>query len=95
MATHNPRKAVLVYSGIFVVLMALSTTQAGLESIGLLEDNYWPVFAAIIAISSLKALAVAGYYMHLRDEPRSVSYLALGGLLCVLALTAGAGYSIL
>jgi hypothetical protein len=32
--------------------------------------------------------------MHLVEEPRSITYLALGGVLCVVALTAGAGYSV-
>jgi len=83
------------YTAIFVVLMGLSTTQAAMEFLGLLEEFYWPILTLILVLSSLKAMAVAGWYMHLRDEPRSVTYVALAGLICVIALTAGAGYSIL
>lgn len=83
------------YAVIFVVLMAISTTQAALEGLGLLEDFYWPVLGLILALSSLKALAVSGWYMHLREEPRSVTYVALAGLVCVIALTAGASYSVI
>lgn len=83
------------YTAIFVVLMALSTTQAALEALGLLEEFYWEVLALILVLSSLKAMAVAGWYMHLREEPRSVTYVALAGLIGVVALTAGASYSII
>lgn len=82
------------YTIIFVVLMALSTTQAALEFLGVLEDFYWPVLGAILVLSALKAMAVAGWYMHLFEEPRSVTYIAVAGLIGVLALTAGASYSI-
>jgi cytochrome c oxidase subunit 4 len=84
-----------LYAAIFVGLMVLSTTQALLEFAGILEAYYWPALAAIMALSSIKALLVAGYFQHLRFEPRSVSYLMAGSLVIVLALTAGAAYSIL
>ncbi|MFC7071569.1 cytochrome C oxidase subunit IV family protein [Halovenus rubra] len=83
------------YTAIFVALMALSTTQAAVEWLGLLEENYWPILGVILVLSSLKAMAVAGWFMHLREEPRSVTYVALTGLVGVLALTAGASYSII
>lgn len=83
------------YTGIFVALMVFSTTQALLEMTGILEDFYWIGLAAIMVLSSIKALLVAGYFQHLRSEPRAVSYLMLGSLIIVLALTAGAAYSIL
>ncbi|MFC7058400.1 cytochrome C oxidase subunit IV family protein [Halovenus salina] len=83
------------YTAIFVVLMALSTTQALVEWAGLLEDYYWEVLAVILVLSTLKALAVAGYYMHLRDEPRSITYVAMAGVIGFFALTAGASYSII
>jgi cytochrome c oxidase subunit 4 len=83
------------YGAIFVVLMALSTTQAAVEWLGYLEEFYWAVLGVILVLSSLKAMAVAGWYMHLREEPRSITYVALTGLIGVLALTAGASYSII
>ncbi|SDJ69613.1 cytochrome c oxidase subunit 4 [Halovenus aranensis] len=83
------------YTAIFVVLMALSTTQAAVEWLGFLEDYYWETLGVIMVLSTMKALAVAGYYMHLRDEPRSITYVAMAGLIGFLALTAGASYSII
>ncbi|WP_436935422.1 cytochrome C oxidase subunit IV family protein [Halovenus marina] len=87
--------SIKTYTAIFGVLMVISTTQFAVESLGLLEDNYWPILVVILALSSLKAIAVAGWYMHLREEPRAVSYIALAGVIGVVALTAGAAYSML
>ncbi|WP_436923197.1 cytochrome C oxidase subunit IV family protein [Halosimplex amylolyticum] len=88
-----------LYSAIFVVLMALSTTQALVERTGMVDfgdpDTYWLAFGIILALSFVKATFVATYYMHLRWEPRSVTYLFLGGLFVALALTTAAAYSIL
>ena len=84
-----------LYTVIFVVLMVFSTTQALVEMTGLLEEAYWVAFGLIIALSTMKAVFVAGYYQHLRWEPRAVTYLALGGVFVALALTTAAAYSIL
>ena len=88
-----------LYSAIFVVLMALSTTQALVERTGMVDfdapDAYWMAFGVILVLSFVKATFVATYYMHLRWEPRSVTYLMLGGLFVALALTTAAAYSIL
>ena len=83
-----------LYSVIFGVLFVLATAQAWLESAGLLEAYYWPVFAVMMVLSFAKAIMVAGWFQHLKYEPRSVTYLVGGGLLAVLALTAAATYSI-
>jgi len=84
-----------LYTAIFVVLLALSTTQALLEMQGLLNRMYWTALTAILVLSTIKAVIVAAYYQHLRWEPRAVSYLMLGGVLVALALTSAAAYSIL
>lgn len=87
-----------LYGIIFVALAGLTTVQYLLE--GAIVDKYtadqmyWIALAIILGISTIKALSVAGWYMHLFDEPRSIAYIAFAGLLCVLALTAGAAYSI-
>jgi cytochrome c oxidase subunit 4 len=83
------------YTGIYVVLFVLATVQALVESVGMLESSYWLAFALIGVLSVAKALAVAGYFQHLRWEPRSLSYLMLIGTLAALALTMAASYSIL
>lgn len=82
------------YTIIFVLLMALSTSQALIEMLGYLDQAYWIVFGAIMVISSIKAVMVAGWFQHLRYEPRSVTYLIATALLAVIALTAAAAYSI-
>jgi cytochrome c oxidase subunit 4 len=87
--------SIRTYTIIFGALMLVSTTQAALEFVGLLEAQYWIAFALIIGLSVVKAVTVAGWYMHMREEPRAITYLALAGLLGVVALTAGAGYSVL
>jgi len=83
------------YTIMFVVLMVFSTTQAMLEFTGLLEQYYWTIFAVIMVLSTIKAVVVAGWYQHLRYEPRSVTYMMASGLLAVVALTTAAAYSIL
>lgn len=83
-----------LYTAVFGVLFVFATVQALVETVGLLDSNYWLAFGIIIALSVIKALLVAGYYQHLRWEPRAVSYLAGGGLLVAVALTAAAAYSI-
>ena len=82
-----------LYAIIFVVLAGFTTVQYLLEQF-LVDEMYWVALAVILGISSVKALSVAGWYMHLLEEPRSVVYVAFAGLLCVLAVTAGAGYSV-
>jgi len=94
--------SIRTYAAIFGVLMAFSTGQALLEwansgalpFVPALDLPYGLLFGVLVGISSLKALAVAGWYMHLREEPRAISYLAVAGVIGVLALIAGAAYSI-
>jgi len=84
-----------LYTAIFVVLFVFATLQAWVESAGLLDEMYWTAFVAIMVLSAIKAVIVAAYYQHLRWEPKSVTYLMLGGLFVALALTTAAAYSIL
>ncbi|GAA0235057.1 cytochrome C oxidase subunit IV family protein [Haladaptatus pallidirubidus] len=81
-----------LYTTIYIVLFAMATVQVLVEFAGF---TYWTAFAAIIALSFTKALLVAGYYQHLRSEPRSISLIVLVGLLAALALTLAASYSIM
>ena len=82
-----------LYGIVFVALAALTTTQYVIESVAL-DEMYWIALGVIMTISTIKAVAVAGWYMHLFEEPRSIAYLALAGVLGVVALTAGAAYSV-
>ena len=83
------------YTVIFLVLMTFSTVQALFEFTGILDRAYWFALGVIMVLSTIKALLVAGHFQHLVHEPRSVTYLMAGALVGVLALTAGAAYSIL
>jgi len=82
-----------LYTAIYVVLFVLATVQVVLEGY-LTEELYWAVFAGIMVLSLAKAVVVAGYYQHLRWEPRSVSNLVATGLLAAVVLTVAAAYSI-
>ena len=82
-----------LYTAIFVALAVMATAQVGLEQYSQLP--YWRALWIIVALSFVKAVLVAGYYQHLRFEPRSLSGLMLVGLLGALALTFAAAYSIL
>ncbi len=82
------------YTIMFVVLMVFSTSQALLEFTGLLGEYYWPILGLIMVLSTIKAVIVAGWYQHLKYEPRSVTYMIASGVLAVIALTAAASYSI-
>jgi cytochrome c oxidase subunit 4 len=80
-----------LYAGIFAVLFVFATAQVAVEFAGL---NYWTALWVILVLSAVKAVLVAAYFMHLRSEPRSITYLAGIGLLAALALTVAASYSI-
>lgn len=82
------------YTIIFVVLFVFATLQVVVEMLGYLDEMYWGAVGAIAVLSVIKAVFVAGYYQHLRYEPRSVTYLVLGGLVAVMFLTAAAAFSI-
>ena len=83
-----------LYTIIYVVLFVFATAQVAVEFAGLLESVYWTAFGLIMALSLVKAVLVAGYYQHLRFEPRSLTYLILVGVTAALALTFAASYSI-
>jgi cytochrome c oxidase subunit 4 len=83
-----------LYTAIYVVLFVFATLQAGVEMLGYLDQMYWIALGAIAVLSVIKAYFVAAYYQHLKFEPRSVTYLVLGGLVAVLFLTAAASFSI-
>jgi cytochrome c oxidase subunit 4 len=83
-----------LYTAIYVVLFVFATLQFAVEDAGMLEDAYWTAFGLIIVLSLVKAVLVAGYFQHLKFEPRSLTALILTGLAAVLALTFAAAYSV-
>jgi cytochrome c oxidase subunit 4 len=80
-----------LYTAIYGVLFVSATVQVLVEQAGL---DYGTALTAIMALSFAKAAIVAGYYQHLRWEPRSITYLIGVGLLAALALTVASTYSI-
>lgn len=83
-----------LYTIIYVVLFVFATLQVAVEYAGILEDMYWIGLGAILVLSMIKAVFVAGYYQHLRWEPRGITYVYLTGLVAAIALTTAAAYSI-
>lgn len=80
-----------LYSAIYVVLFVFATAQVLVEFANV---GYWMAFSIIMVLSFVKAGLVAGYYQHLRFEPRSLTYIMAIGLAVVLALTTAASYSV-
>ena len=80
-----------LYTAIYVVLFVSATLQVLVEQAGM---EYTVALAIIMVLSFVKAAIVAGYYQHLRWEPRSLTYLMGIGLLAVVALTVASTYSI-
>lgn len=80
-----------LYTAIFAVLFVGATAQVAIEFAGL---PYWTAFGVIMVLSMFKAVLVAGWFQHLRYEPRSLTYLMTIGLFAALALTVAAAYSI-
>ena len=79
-----------LYTAIYVVLFVFATLQVLVEFAGL---SYLLAAGLIMVLSFVKAALVAGYYQHLRFEPRSLTYLMMSALAVVLALTVAATYS--
>lgn len=80
-----------LYVAIFAVLFVGATAQVLIEFAGLPFET---AVTAIMVLSMFKAVLVAGWFQHLRWEPRSLTYLMASALLAVLALTVAAAYSI-
>ena len=83
---------VKLYTIIYVALFVLATVQVLVEFAGL---TYWTGFGLIVVLSAVKAILVAGYYQHLVDEPRSITYMMLAALFVAVVLTSASAYSIL
>ena len=91
--------SIKLYTAIFVGLTIISTIQAAFEFSGVIDPTnvdatYWAAFGVLLTLSFIKAALVAGYFQHLKMEPRSITYVYLTGLLAALALTLAASYSI-
>ena len=64
------------YVGIAIFLFVVTVLEV---AIALVSLPLWIVSASLIILMLLKAVGVAGYYMHLRYESPIFSYLLVGG----------------
>lgn len=79
------------YTIIYIILFVFATVQIVFERL----DSYIIGVTGMMILSTIKAGLVGRYYQHLKDEPRSITYLYLIGVVIALFLTAAAAYSIL
>ncbi|WP_222917658.1 cytochrome C oxidase subunit IV family protein [Natrinema sp. SYSU A 869] len=56
--------------------------------------NYQLAVGGTMILAVIKVSLIAGYFQHLKDEPRSITYLMLTAVFMVFLLTLAAGYSI-
>ncbi|SDR44700.1 cytochrome C oxidase subunit IV family protein [Natronobacterium texcoconense] len=82
---------VRTYALIYVVLLVLGT---GKFVFFTFDFAYATAMGATILLAIAKAGLIAGYYQHLIEEPRAVSYMMGVALFMVFLLTVAAGYSI-
>jgi len=81
------------YGAIYVALMVLAALNYVLFESGL-GFAYEVAFAGTMVIAGAKTLLVTGYFMHLRSENRSLTYLMGLALALTLLLMAAASFSI-
>ncbi|EMA38762.1 cytochrome C oxidase subunit IV family protein [Halobiforma nitratireducens] len=81
------------YVLIYVVLLVLGT---GKFVFFTFDDifTYSMAMGGTIILAVAKSLLIAGYYQHLIEEPRAVTYMMSIAVFMVFLLTVAAGYSI-
>ena len=83
--------SVRTYTIIYVILLALGT---GKFLFFTFDFDYAVAMGGTMILAVAKSLLIAGYYQHLVDEPRSISYVMLLAVFMVFLLVIAAGYSI-
>jgi cytochrome c oxidase subunit IV len=84
---------VRTYTLIYVVLLVLGTG----KFVFFQFPEYFSETVAIggtVVLAVIKSLLIAGYYQHLVDEPRAITYMMGIAVFMVFLLTIAAGYSI-
>ncbi|ELY90861.1 MULTISPECIES: cytochrome C oxidase subunit IV family protein [Natrialba] len=79
------------YTLIYILLVALATGK-----FVFFEFNfaYATAIGGTIVLAVTKILLIAGYYQHLIEEPRAISYMMATAVFMVFLLVIAAGYSI-
>ena len=83
--------SVRTYTLIYVLLLVLGTAKFVFFE---LPFTYETALGATIVLAVIKSLLIAGWYQHLVDEPRSLTYLMITAVFMVFLLTIAAGFSI-
>ncbi|WP_265112231.1 cytochrome C oxidase subunit IV family protein [Halosolutus halophilus] len=81
------------YALIYVALLVLATGKFVFFEFDEIF-TYQMAVGGTIVLAIIKSSLIAGYFQHLIEEPRSITYLMATALFMVLLLTIAAGYSI-
>ncbi len=81
------------YTLIYVVLLVLGTSKFVFFELDQIF-TYEMALGATMVLAVVKSLLIAGYYQHLIEEPRSITYMMATAVFMVFLLTIAAGYSI-
>ena len=82
--------SVRTYTLIYIALLAMGTGKFVFFEF----TTYQIAIVATILLAIGKTVLIAGYFQHLIEEPRSITYVMGIALFMVLLLTIAAGYSI-
>ena len=83
MSTGNHAPSVKTYLAIWGWLAALMLLGVVLSERNILPFPRWGVILTIVMLSTIKAVLVGMYYMHLKVERRLLAFIALGPLLLI------------
>ncbi|MFC7213012.1 cytochrome C oxidase subunit IV family protein [Saliphagus sp. GCM10025334] len=83
--------SVRTYTLIYVLLLSLGTAKFVFFE---LPFTYEFAVGATLFLAVIKSLLIAGWYQHLVDEPRSITYVMLSAVFMVFLLAVAAGFSI-
>ncbi|MFC4438005.1 MULTISPECIES: cytochrome C oxidase subunit IV family protein [Natrialbaceae] len=84
---------VRLYTLIYVVLLVLGTGKFVFFHFDE-TFTYTMAMGGTIILAITKSLLIAGFYQHLIEEPRAISYMMAVAVFMVFLLTIAAGYSI-
>jgi cytochrome c oxidase subunit 4 len=86
--------SVKLYSAIYVALLVAATLNFALFETSFIEFTYVQAIAGTLLIATVKTLLIVAYFMHLRWENRSLTYVMGLALALTMLLMAAATYSI-
>ncbi len=69
---------VLGYVLVFGLLVSITAAEVSIISLGFLTRSL--IVTTLIGLAGVKALFVAAYFQHLKDEPRSLSVVLVAGV---------------